>query len=59
MTTINRLYEFNSERKPAALKDYEWSNNYMRSFKIKHKRENCVSEIVAEPGIQNQADKID
>lgn len=51
MIAINRLYQFNSERKPAALKDYEWSNNYMRSFKIKHKRENCVSEIVAEPGI--------
>lgn len=50
MATMNRLYQLHSERKIAALlKEYEWSFDSMRSFKAKHKRENCVLEIAAVP----------
>lgn len=47
MATMNRLYKPNNERKSARLisKD-EYSFNLMRSFKVEHKRENCVLEIV-------------
>ncbi|MCI7792404.1 MAG: hypothetical protein MR531_16825 [Lachnospiraceae bacterium] len=51
MATMNRLYQLHIERKAATLlKGYEWSFDSMRSFKAKHKRENCVLEIVANPG---------
>lgn len=47
MYRFDQLY---SECKPLALlKDHEWSFDYMRSFKARHKRENCVFDIVFEP----------
>lgn len=52
MATINRLYQLNSEHKLATLFiEKEWSYDFMRSFKVKHKRENCVFEIVVKPGL--------
>ncbi len=51
MTAINRLCQLHSECELSALlKGYEWSFDTMRSFKAKHKRENCVSRIVTRPG---------
>lgn len=45
MTAMNRLYQFHSERKAAALvKDNEHSFDSVCSFKAKHKRRNCVLE---------------
>lgn len=45
MIAMNRLYQFHSERKAAALvKDNEHSFDSVCSFKAKHKRENCVLE---------------
>lgn len=50
MITMNRLDQLHSEPKTSALlKDYEWGFDYMRSFKAKHKRENCVFETAPEP----------
>ena len=52
METINRYYQFNSEHKPATLLiAKEWSFDFMRSFKDKHKRENCVLDIATGPGL--------
>ena len=46
-----RFDQLHSERKPLALlKDHEWGFDFIRSFKARHKRENCVLEIVANPG---------
>lgn len=42
MTTMNRLYSFNSEHQNAPLGYHEWSFDIMRSFKVKQKRWNCV-----------------
>ena len=45
MTAMNRLYQFHSGRKAAALvKDNEHGFDSVCSFKAKHKRENCVLE---------------
>ena len=60
MATINRYYQFNSEHKPATLLiAKEWSFDFMRSFKDKHKRENCVLDIATGPGLQDQLGKVD
>ncbi len=51
MAAINRLDQLHNECKlEALLKKDEWSFDTMRSFKAKHKRENCVSRIVTGPG---------
>ena len=50
MTTMYRFDQLHSERKPLALlKDHEWGFDYMRSFKARHKRENCVFDAAPEP----------
>lgn len=51
MTTMNRFDRLYSERKPLApLKKHEWSFISIRLFKVWHKRENCVLDIVPESG---------
>lgn len=43
MKTMNRLYPIYSERKEAAImKSYDCRLDFMRSFKARDKRENCV-----------------
>ena len=50
MTTMYRFDQLHSERKSLALlKDHEWGVDYMRSFKARHKRENCVFDTAPEP----------
>jgi predicted glycosyltransferase involved in capsule biosynthesis len=50
MTTMYRFDQLHSERKSLALlKDHEWGFDYMRSFKARHKRENCVFDTAPEP----------
>lgn len=50
MTTMYRFDQLHSERKSLALlKDHEWGFDYMRSFKDRHKRENCVFDTAPEP----------
>ena len=51
MMTINRLYCLNSERKETTfVKNCDRSFDSIRSFKVKHKRENCVLGDVVSPG---------
>lgn len=48
MITMNRLGHRNMERKPMALlKEREWSFTFVRLFKARSKRGNCVFDIVS------------
>ena len=50
MTSMYRFDQLHSERKSLALlKDHEWGFDYMRSFKARLKRENCVFDTAPEP----------
>ena len=50
MTTMYRFDQLHSDRKPLALlKDHEWGFDFIRSFKARHKRENCVFDAAPEP----------
>lgn len=52
MAAMNRLYSIHSESELALqLKSYEQGCDFARSFKAKHKRENCESGIGMSPGV--------